>query len=186
MPTSEPSPSLLREQAQAVVGVLAMCLTRRRLAQTRVRCLGPECAHARPAQLSTIVLSVPDEQSDQQGLTPQARVSQEVVRTMKDLYGRGPTHAKTYLCDEYVFCVMSGGMTRDEETMIRGGEEDAVREYRLRFQAVIAPELIRRVEDVLERKVVSYHSQVLFDPDRLVEIFVLDRKNDETTENAGA
>lgn len=93
---------------------------------------------------------------------------------MKDLYGRGPTHAKTYLCDEYVFCVMSGGMTRDEETMIRGGAHDAVRAYRLRFQAVIAPELIRRVEDVLERKVATYHSQVLFDPDRLIEIFVLD------------
>ena len=28
-----------------------------------------------------------------------------------ELYGRGPTHAKTYLCDEYVFCVMSGGQT---------------------------------------------------------------------------
>ncbi len=103
----------------------------------------------------------------------QARVSQAVVRTMKDLYGRGPTHAKTYFCDEYVFCTMSGGMTRDEETMVRGGEHEAVRAYRLRFQAVIAPELIRRVEDVLERKIVSYHSQILFDPDRLVEIFVL-------------
>lgn len=100
---------------------------------------------------------------------------------MKDLYGRGPTHAKTYLCDEYVFCVMSGGMTRDEETMIRGGAQDAVRDYRLRFQSVIAPELIRRVEDVLERKVVSYHSQVLFDPDRLIEIFVLDATDDESS-----
>ena len=109
--------------------------------------------------------------SDAQSL--QARVSNTVVRTMKDLYGRGPTHAKTYFCDEYVFCTMSGGMTRDEETMVRGGEHEAVRDYRLRFQAVIAPELIRRVEDVLERKIVSYHSQILFDPDRLVEIFVL-------------
>jgi uncharacterized protein YbcI len=115
-----------------------------------------------------------DATQEQEPLSPQARVSQVIVRTMKDLYGRGPTHAKTFICDEYVFCVMSGGMTRDEETMIRGGEHDAVRDYRLRFQAVIAPEIVRRVEDVLERTVVTYHSQVLFDPDRLVEIFVLD------------
>jgi uncharacterized protein YbcI len=122
-----------------------------------------------------MVLRVSEETSlESRSLTPQARVSHEVVRTMKDLYGRGPTHAKTYLCDEYVFCVMSGGMTRDEETMLRGGQHDAVRDYRLRFQSVIAPELIRRVEEVLDRRVVSYHSQVLFDPDRLVEIFVLD------------
>jgi uncharacterized protein YbcI len=85
------------------------------------------------------------------------------------------------LNDEYVFCVMSGGMTRDEETMIRGGEHAAVREYRLRFQSVIAPELIRRVEEVLERRVVAYHSQVLFDPDRLIEIFVLDPDEDPGT-----
>ena len=115
-----------------------------------------------------------DAGNNHEELSPQARVSHVVVHTMKDLYGRGPTHAKTYICDEYVFCVMSGGLTRDEETMIRGGEEEAVRDYRLRFQAVIAPELIRRVEDVLERKVLNYHSQVLFDPDRLIEIFVLD------------
>jgi hypothetical protein len=31
------------------------------------------------------------------------------------------------------------------------------------------------VEDVLQRRVVSYHSQLLFDPDRLVEIFLLDQ-----------
>ena len=162
--------------------------TRTGVDQTRVRPRTVWSAPA-PAPASTIVLSVADEGSEkveQQGLTPQARVSNEVVRTMKDLYGRGPTHTKTYLCDEYVFCVMSGGMTRDEETMIRGGEQDAVREYRLRFQSVIAPELIRRVEDVLERKVVSYHSQVLFDPDRLVEIFVLDPAGDQLAQEPQA
>jgi uncharacterized protein YbcI len=105
-------------------------------------------------------------------LSPQAVVSHVVVKATKELFGRGPTHAKTYFCDEYVFCIMSGGLTRSEETMLRGGENDTVRDYRLRFQAVIAPELIRRVEDVLGRKVVGYHSQVLFDPDRIVEIFV--------------
>jgi uncharacterized protein YbcI len=110
----------------------------------------------------------------EEGLSLPARVSHAVVRAIKDLYGRGPTHAKTYLCDEYVFCVMSGGLSRDEETMIRGGEEEAVREYRLKFQAVIAPELMRRVEDVVGRKVINYHSQVLFDPDRMIEIFMLD------------
>ena len=112
--------------------------------------------------------------SDQDRLSLQARVSTTVVQAMKDLYGRGPTRAKSYFCDEYVFCVMSGGMTRDEETMLRGGQHEAVREHRLRFQAVIAPELIRRVEDVLHRKVINYHSQVLFDPDRLIEIFMLE------------
>jgi uncharacterized protein YbcI len=121
-------------------------------------------------------MSEPDKRDgeDHEAQSLPARVSHTVVRAIKDLYGRGPTHAKTYFCDEYVFCVLTGGLTRDEETMIRGGQEEAVRDYRLRFQAVIAPELIRRVEDVLGRKVIDYHSQILFEPDRLIEIFVLD------------
>lgn len=65
-------------------------------------------------------------QNEETTLSLEARVSQVVVRTMKDLYGRGPTHAKTFFCDEYVFCVLSGGMTRDEETMVGGGEHEAV------------------------------------------------------------
>lgn len=115
-----------------------------------------------------------DPGTDEAQVSLRAGVSRAVVGVMKDFYGRGATHAKTYLCDEYIFCVMSGGLSRDEETMIRSGEHEAVREYRLRFQAVIAPELIRRVEEVVQRKIVTYHSQILFDPDRLIEIFVLD------------
>lgn len=106
--------------------------------------------------------------------TVQARVSTEVVRTMKELYGKGPTKARTYLCDDNLICVMKDGLTRNEETLIRGGEEEFVRDYRLRFQRLIAPEIIRRVEDVVGRRVLSYHSQILFDPNRIIEIFVLD------------
>jgi uncharacterized protein YbcI len=164
---------MVREHAQAAVGMLFPRSTPIGTCPKHVFENRLTSAPSPPA--SIMVLRVSEETSlESQSLTPQARVSHEVVRTMKDLYGRGPTHAKTYLCDEYVFCVMSGGMTRDEETMLRGGQHDAVRDYRLRFQSVIAPELIRRVEEVLDRRVVSYHSQVLFDPDRLVEIFILD------------
>src|SRR5947209_20503402 len=96
-----------------------------------------------------------------------ARVSNEIVRTMKELYGKGPTQAKTYFCDEHLFCVMKGGLTRNEETLINSGDEDVVRNFRLRFQRAITPQMITRVEKVVGRRVLSYHSQVLFSPDRL-------------------
>lgn len=180
---------VLLERAQTVAGALNLPGTRAHIRETSVRfhvwewpqSLGPMLLSPRWFMVRSVAADGTEKPSPE--LTLQARVSQVVVRTMKDLYGRGPTHAKTYLCDEYVFCVMSGGMTRDEETMIRGGEQDAVRDYRLRFQSVIVPELIRRVEDVLGQRVVSYHSQVLFDPDRLVEIFVLDSSADPSARN---
>ncbi len=124
--------------------------------------------------------------TEDRGAVPlQTRISQVVVKAMKELYGRGPTHARTYFCDEYVFCVMSGGLTRDEETLIRAGHQEAVREHRLRFQSVIAPELVRRVEDVLGQRIVTYHSQILFDPERIVEIFVTDAPHDGGLARAG-
>jgi uncharacterized protein YbcI len=113
-------------------------------------------------------------ETKERSLSVEARISNEIVRTMKELYGKGPTKAKTYLCDDNVFCVMKGGLTRNEETMIRGGQQELVRQFRLEFQRLIEPEIIRRVEDVLQRRILSYHSQVLFDPDRIVEMFVLE------------
>lgn len=101
-------------------------------------------------------------------------VSAALVKAKAKYYGRGPTQARTYLNDEYLFCVMSGGLTESEETLLRSGEYDAVRSYRLKFQDVVAPMLITTVEELIGRKVLTYHSQILFDPTRIFEIFVLE------------
>jgi len=103
-----------------------------------------------------------------------SRIAQAMVGVKKDYYGKGPTKAQTYLNDNYVFVVLEGGLTRNEETLLKAGEEELVRSYRLRFQEVVAATAIRAIEEIVERKVVSYHSQIVFDPERAFEIFVLD------------
>ncbi|UGS35435.1 DUF2294 domain-containing protein [Capillimicrobium parvum] len=103
-----------------------------------------------------------------------AAVSTAIVQAMAKLYGRGPTKAKTYFNDEYVFTVLEGGLTPNEERLVEAGEERLVRQYRLRFQEVVAGELTSAVEQVTGRKVLTYHSQLLFHPSRLFEIFLLD------------
>jgi uncharacterized protein YbcI len=106
--------------------------------------------------------------------TMRAAISTGIVHAMAKLYGRGPTKAKTYFNDEYVFCALEGGLTTNEETLVEAGEERLVRQYRLRFQEVVADELIAVVEQATGRKVLTYHSQILFHPARLTEIFLLD------------
>ena len=49
-----------------------------------------------------------------------------------------------------------------------------MREYRLRFQEAVADTITAAIEEVTGRKVLAYHSQIVFDPDRAFEIFVLD------------
>jgi uncharacterized protein YbcI len=102
------------------------------------------------------------------------RISHAMVGMKKDYYGKGPTKAKTFINDEYVFVVMHGGLTRNEEVLLAAGEQDLVRSYRLRFQEAMAQTTIGAIEELVGRKVLTYHSQILFDPERAIEIFVLD------------
>jgi uncharacterized protein YbcI len=103
-----------------------------------------------------------------------SEISNAMVGLKKRFYGKGPTKAKTYINDNYVLCVLQGGLTRNEETLLAAGEANLVRQYRLRFQEVVADQLIAVVEQATGRKVLTYHSQILFHPARLFEIFLLD------------
>jgi uncharacterized protein YbcI len=104
-----------------------------------------------------------------------AAVSNAIVGLFKEFYGKGPTAAKTYFNDDWVFCVMEGGLTRNEETLLAAGQHDLVREVRLRFQEVVHDRICGTVAAIVERPVLTYHSQVLFEPERFVEMFLLER-----------
>ena len=103
-----------------------------------------------------------------------AEISNAMVGLKKEFYGKGPTKAKTYINDNYVFCVLQGGITRNEETLIAAGQEMLVREYRLRFQEAMADATTEAIERLTGRRVIGYHSQIVFEPEHAFEIFVLD------------
>ena len=113
--------------------------------------------------------------TSEHGLGPmRAAISTQLVALKKEFYGKGPVGAKTYIQDEYVFAVLEGGLTRNEETLLAAGESDLVRGYRLRFQEVMREQLTSAVEQITGQRVLDYHSQIVFDPPRAFEIFVLD------------
>jgi uncharacterized protein YbcI len=109
----------------------------------------------------------------------QAEISNAMVGLKKEFYGKGPTKAKTFLNDNYIFCVMEGGLTRNEQTLVDRGHKDLVRNYRLRFQEVMEDPTVEAVQRITGRGVIGYHSQIVFDPERAFEIFVLDRPIEE-------
>jgi uncharacterized protein YbcI len=102
-------------------------------------------------------------------------LSREMVMTMKKYYGRGPTQAKSYLVDDLLFVVMRGGTTEGERTLLDAGMTDTVREFRQKFENLMAERLVGTVEQLTDRKVLTYQSQILFDPEVIVEMFVFDR-----------
>ncbi len=104
-----------------------------------------------------------------------AEISREMVKAMKTFYGKGPVKAKSYLVDDLLFVVLRGGFSVAEGTMLEAGHQDVVREFRQRFGNEMAQRLRGTIEQLTDRQVVNYQSQVLFDPDALIQIFIFDQ-----------
>jgi len=48
-------------------------------------------------------------------------ISDGIVALLKEFYGRGPTRTKSYYQDDLVVCLLRGGFTRVEQTLLEGG-----------------------------------------------------------------
>ena len=101
-------------------------------------------------------------------------ISNGIVQLMSNYFGRGPDKAKTFVMDRYVLVVLEDLLTRSETTMVENGRAGLVREVRITFQTDMADEFKGVVEQALGRKVLTYQSQVVFDPPMGFEIFVLE------------
>jgi uncharacterized protein YbcI len=110
--------------------------------------------------------------SEPQG-SVRAAIANAMVGLFKTHFGRGPAAAKAWLLDDYVFVALEGGLTRSEETLLADGKEDDVRRYRLAYQETVSPDARRAVAELTGRRVLDYHSQIVFHPPRSFEIFVL-------------
>jgi uncharacterized protein YbcI len=100
-------------------------------------------------------------------------VSSTLSALKREHYGKGPDQVKSYLNDDLLLVVMRGGMTRSEQTFLAAGKHDEVRENRLRFQGLMTDPFTDVVARISGRPVLTYHSQILFDPEIVVELFVL-------------
>jgi uncharacterized protein YbcI len=114
-----------------------------------------------------------------------AALANAMVGIKKRYYGRGPEGARAYIEDDYIFVVLEGGLTRNEETLLEAGKEDLVRNYRLAFQEAVTDIAVPAVEELIGRRVIGYHSQIVFNPAKAFEIFALEPRQqpDDVFEN---
>jgi len=95
------------------------------------------------------------------------------VALLKEFYGRGPERTKTYVNGDLVVCLLRGGFTRVEQTLLDGGHGEAVIEQRMAFQNVMRKRFEEVVEEATGREVVGFMSGNQQDPDMLCEVFIL-------------
>jgi uncharacterized protein YbcI len=110
--------------------------------------------------------------------TTLAAISDGLVGLHSRYYGKGPTKAKTHMVDNTVICILKGGFTTVERTLIDQGNVDAVYGIRRTFQAAMEKYFTKVVENATGRKVIAYMSQVHHDPDLAVELFMLEPVED--------
>ncbi len=100
-------------------------------------------------------------------------ISDGIVALLKEFYGRGPTRAKSYYEDDLVVCVLRGGFTRVEQTLLDGGRGAAVIEQRMEFQQLMRDRFIGVIEAATGHRVVGFMSGNQQSPDMMCEVFML-------------
>jgi uncharacterized protein YbcI len=100
-------------------------------------------------------------------------ISDGMVALLKGYYGVGPSQTKTYYHDDLVVCLMRGGFTRVEKTLLEGGRTSAVIQQRMEFQEVMRDRFVAVIESATGRHVVGFMSGNQQDPDMICEVFVL-------------
>jgi uncharacterized protein YbcI len=113
-----------------------------------------------------------------------AEISTGLVQLHSRYYGKGPTKAKTHFVDDTVVCILRGGFTTVERTLLDTGEVESVYQMRRSFQQAMEEEFRRIVEGAIGRRVIAYMSSINVDPDLAVELFVLEPVKEPTEAEA--
>ena len=100
-------------------------------------------------------------------------ISDGLVALLKEFYGRGPTRAKSYYEDDLVVCVLRGGFSRVEQTLLEGGRGAVVVQQRVEFQELMRERFEGVIERATGRKVIGFMSGNQQDPDIMCEVFIL-------------
>lgn len=100
-------------------------------------------------------------------------ISDGIVALLKEHYGKGPTHAKTYYQDDLVVCLMRGGFTVAEDALVKAGHTDAVLVQRMALQQVLRDRFADVIQRATGRRVIGFMSGNQHDPPMTSELFVL-------------
>ena len=101
-------------------------------------------------------------------------ITRSVVRLHKEYIGQGPTKARTYICEDLVVCVLQGGFSRVERTLVEHGRTGAVIHQRQALDEALRQPLSDAIERLIERRVVGFTSAVQPDGELSTVVFLLE------------
>jgi uncharacterized protein YbcI len=93
--------------------------------------------------------------SDGPSGTQLAALSDALVKLHKETCGRGPANARCHMAGNTVVCLLFGGLTRAEATLIADGSVDAVHDQRRALHGSMRTRARQLVEETLARRVTA-------------------------------
>jgi uncharacterized protein YbcI len=102
-------------------------------------------------------------------------ISNAMVHLYKELFGRGPTKARTsYAGPDLLVSTLENSLTRIEQTMADAGEHERLRDLRMHFQYLGEDDFVGRIEQITGRKVRAFVSGMDTKRDVSSELFYLE------------
>jgi uncharacterized protein YbcI len=103
-----------------------------------------------------------------------ADLSNEMVGLYKDLFGRGPTRARSnWAGADILVCTLENSMTVAERSMVEMGERQRLRDVRMFFQYATEARFREVVERLSGRQVRGFVSGMDVEQDIATEVFYL-------------
>jgi uncharacterized protein YbcI len=100
-------------------------------------------------------------------------ISTGLAGLLEEFYGPGLTEAKSYYEGDLVVCVLRGGFSRVEQTLLDAGRHELVTAQRMAFRELMLDRVIAVVEDATSQRVIGFMSGNQRSPDMMCEVFIL-------------
>jgi uncharacterized protein YbcI len=102
-------------------------------------------------------------------------LSNAMVRLYKELFGRGPTKARTaFAGPDLLVSTLEASLTPIERHMANAGEYERLRDLRMHFQHLNEDQFVRTVEQITGRRVRAFVSGIDTKRDVSAELFYLE------------
>ncbi|HEX8054613.1 MAG TPA: Na-translocating system protein MpsC family protein [Thermoleophilaceae bacterium] len=104
----------------------------------------------------------------------QMQISNEMVHMYKELFGRGPTKARTsYAGPDAILCTLEDSLTPAERSLADLGEHQRLRDVRMFFQHAREADFRAAIERITGRQVRAFVSGMDTEADVSAELFYL-------------
>lgn len=115
----------------------------------------------------------------------EAEISAAFIKFQRDLIGRGPQEAKTYIINDMLITRFKGVLTVEEKHLVsRDSGKKLVKQMRTLLREMYSTEYENIVEDHTGCKVLSSHSDISTKTGERIEVFIMDKDLEKLLETS--